>query len=206
MVNRGGKGGYWRRPTARTYAYNLEVGEHYYQPMTSYLDAERGTRGETPGALTFDERLSRKWLYGRRYESTELRDRYSRASSLARDGGASASFLENEMAQRRAARAASEVATSATASAAASTRQQLIQQRQLAQQQAAERAEMSAQSVQASAQASKQQLITSAFSRQTTQQVQQSQYLDNLDGLMVAFIFRNRLGAKPNRLPFSRGK
>ena len=56
--------------------YNLDVGEHYYTPMTNYLEAERGTRGETPGALTFDERLSRNWLHGRRYEATEARDRY----------------------------------------------------------------------------------------------------------------------------------
>ena len=54
---------------SRTYGYNLEVGEHYYSPMTSYLEAERGSRGETPGALTYSERLARKWIYGRRYES-----------------------------------------------------------------------------------------------------------------------------------------
>ena len=54
------RGGYWRRPVSRTYMYNLDVGEHYYQPMTSYLEAERGTRGETPGALTFEERLAQR--------------------------------------------------------------------------------------------------------------------------------------------------
>ena len=70
------RGGYWRRPVSRTYGYNLEVGEHYYAPMTSYLEAERGSRGETPGALTYSERLARKWIYGRRYESDELRERY----------------------------------------------------------------------------------------------------------------------------------
>jgi len=69
------RGGFWRRPVSRTYGYNLEVGEHYYSPMTSYLEAERGSRGETPGALTYSERLARKWINGRRYESTELRDR-----------------------------------------------------------------------------------------------------------------------------------
>ena len=56
--------------------YNLDVGEHYYHPMTSYLEAERGTRGETPGALTFDERLQRNWLHGRRYEASEARERF----------------------------------------------------------------------------------------------------------------------------------
>ena len=60
----------------RTYMYNLDVGEHYYHPMTNYLEAERGTRGETPGALTFDERLSKNWLHGRRYEATEARERF----------------------------------------------------------------------------------------------------------------------------------
>lgn len=107
--------------------YNLDVGEHYYSPMTQYLEAERGTRGETPGALTFDERLQRNWLHGRRYEATEARERYARSSSLARESnskGFEPSALRN-------ARAASEVATSATASqaqaaSATASRQQLV--------------------------------------------------------------------------------
>ena len=37
-------GGFWRRPTGRTYAYNLDLGEHYYAPMTSYLETERAYR------------------------------------------------------------------------------------------------------------------------------------------------------------------
>merc|ERR1712083_791652 len=120
------KGGYWRRPTSRTYMYNLDVGEHYYHPMTSYLESERGTRGETPGALTFDERLSRNWLHGRRYEATEARDRYARCSSLAKDTG-STGFMPSAL---RSARAASEVATAATASqaqaSASSSKQQMV--------------------------------------------------------------------------------
>ena len=59
-------GGFWKRPTCRTYAYNLDLGEHYYYPMKYYLDAERGSRGETPGALTYSERLAKRWLTGRR--------------------------------------------------------------------------------------------------------------------------------------------
>ena len=51
-------------------------------PMTNYLEAERGTRGETPGALTFDERLSRSWLNGRRYEATEARERFVHTSKV----------------------------------------------------------------------------------------------------------------------------
>merc|ERR1712066_397845 len=114
------KGGYWRRPVSRTYMYNLDVGEHYYHPMTSYLEAERGTRGETPGALTFDERLQRNWLHGRRYEASEARERYlipsryARSSSLARESN-SKGFEPSAL---RMARAASEVATTATASQA----------------------------------------------------------------------------------------
>lgn len=107
--------------------YNLDVGEHYYSPMTRYLDAERGTRGETPGALTYDERLARQWLHGRRYEATELRDRYTRGSSVARTEGAAASassYLEAEMEARRTARAASEMRS--TAATATASKQQLI--------------------------------------------------------------------------------
>jgi hypothetical protein len=102
------RGGFWRRPISRTYGYNLGVGEHYYAPMTSYLEAERGSRGETPGALTYSERLARQWIYGRRYDAEELRDRYSRATSVARGEGVAAaasksvSFLESEMAARSA--------------------------------------------------------------------------------------------------------
>jgi len=112
--------------------------------MTSYLEAERGSRGETPGALTYSERLARQWIYGRRYDAEELRDRYSRATSVARGEGVAAaasksvSFLESEMAARSA-RAVSELratssslqksSTTATATSA-STSQSLLSQRQ----------------------------------------------------------------------------
>ena len=111
------KGGYWKRPVNRTYMYNLDVGEHYYSPMTNYLEAERGTRGETPGAMTYDERLQRQWIHGRRYEPMEFRERYARASSLSREAqGSSSSYLASEMASRNA-RAMSEMrATSAMSS------------------------------------------------------------------------------------------
>ena len=100
--------GFWRRPVSRMYSYNLDLGEHYYSPMTSYLDTDRNTRGETPGALTFSERLAKKWVSGRRYEATDLRERYSRSSSLTRE--ASAAHAE----EARAARAASEMRTAST--------------------------------------------------------------------------------------------
>merc|ERR1711971_1495699 len=120
------KGGYWRRPTSRTYMYNLDVGEHYYQPMTSYLESERGTRGETPGALTFDERLSRNWLSGRRYEATEARERYARSSSLARESN-SKGFEPSAL---RSARAASATASRSNlvASSMSASRQQASSQ------------------------------------------------------------------------------
>merc|ERR1712133_50657 len=54
---------HWKRPVSRIYHYNLEVGENYYQPMTSYLDAK--TTSDTPGALSFSERLAHKWIRGR---------------------------------------------------------------------------------------------------------------------------------------------
>jgi len=131
--------------------YNLDVGEHYYSPMTRYLEAERGTTGETPGALTYDERLARQWLHGRRYEATELRDRHARASSLARGEQtvAANSYLESEMAARRTARAASEMRSTAAASTAA-TRQQLISSSMASSQKTAstQKTEASLQSVQ----------------------------------------------------------
>jgi len=100
--------------------YNLDVGEHYYQPMTSYLESERGTRGETPGALTFDERLSRNWLSGRRYEATEARERYARSSSLARESN-SKGFEPSALRSARAASVAAESATARHAQAASAT-------------------------------------------------------------------------------------
>jgi len=116
--------------------YNLDVGEHYYAPLASYIETERGSRGETPGALTFEERLAQKWITGRRYESTQDRERYSRASSLARGeataaSAAKASNWQSEMVAR-ASRAASEMRTSATMASssrmatAASSRQEMI--------------------------------------------------------------------------------
>ncbi len=36
--------GFWKRPTSRTYAYNLDLGEHYYHPMTTYLVSELSMR------------------------------------------------------------------------------------------------------------------------------------------------------------------
>ena len=66
----------------RTYHYNLNVGENYYTPMTAYLESlDRGAREQSPGALTFDERLYRDWQRGHRYGEYGSK---SRASSLTR--------------------------------------------------------------------------------------------------------------------------
>ena len=124
-------GGFWRKPVTRMYSYNLDLGEHYYSPMTSYLDTERGTRGETPGALTFSERLAKtRGIRGRRYEATELRDRYARSSSMAREATQAAAAREERAASiSRAARAVSEVAAPRhTATSAWLSRQEMQEQ------------------------------------------------------------------------------
>lgn len=143
-------GGFWRKPVSRMYSYNLDLGEHYYSPMTSYLETERGTRGDTPGALTFSERLARKWVHGRRYEATELRDRYARCSSMSREATqASTAAVANETSATsaaRAARAASEIRTSSTQGPITSA---WLNRRQMQEQ--AKAASSSAQSVQVSA-------------------------------------------------------
>jgi len=56
--------GFWRRPVARVYSYNLDLGENYYSPMKDYVASERRERGETPGALTYSERIARRWCEG----------------------------------------------------------------------------------------------------------------------------------------------
>lgn len=50
-----GSGGAWKRPVSRMYSYNYAVGENYYHPMTTYLDAktQSADKLETPGALSF---------------------------------------------------------------------------------------------------------------------------------------------------------
>jgi len=119
--------------------YNMDVGEHYYAPMTNYLETERGSRGETPGALTFDERLSRSWLHGRRYEATEARERYARCSSAARDtdtGGFMPSALRQARAASVDASASHAQASRAQSSATASRQQQVASSMSASRQQA----------------------------------------------------------------------
>merc|ERR1712201_45937 len=51
-------GGNWKRPVNRMYAYNFQIGENYYLPMTSYLETKTGTSTDIPGPLCFSERIS----------------------------------------------------------------------------------------------------------------------------------------------------
>jgi len=81
--------GYWRRPVARVYDYNLNVGESYYSPMRDYVSSERTF--ESPGPLTFGERIARTGLDNKESqigERTEMRSRYSNARTEARERGA----------------------------------------------------------------------------------------------------------------------
>lgn len=66
--------GFWKRPVCRVYSYNLDLGESYYSPQRDYLrDSNRGTAAssgsslrlaESPGPLTYSERLARSFLEG----------------------------------------------------------------------------------------------------------------------------------------------
>merc|ERR1711863_91210 len=88
-------------------------------------------RGETPGALTFSERLAKtRGIRGRRYEATELRDRYARSSSMAREATQAAAAREERAASiSRAARAVSEVsAPRPTATSAWLSRREMQEQ------------------------------------------------------------------------------
>ena len=43
------------------YNYNLDLGENYYSHIRDHVGTERRERGETPGALSFSERISRRY-------------------------------------------------------------------------------------------------------------------------------------------------
>jgi len=150
--------GFWRRPVTRMYSYNLDVGENYYKPLSNYLDrnssVERTARAETPGAMTFAERLQNTGrISGRRYEGS------ARSTSVARESqAATSSSAEHTSAfARRGVRAASEMPATAVSSAQAgreSAERQMssaVQLRSAHAQQSSQRAESASRSQTASA-------------------------------------------------------
>ena len=99
-INRGG--GSWKRPVSRMYSYNFQVGENYYHPMTTYLDAKYtdiSAKIDTPGALSFryifdpfyklvkhfillySERLAQNWITCRTNYGTRAAINTSNSSS-----------------------------------------------------------------------------------------------------------------------------
>jgi len=87
--------GYWRRPIARVYSYNLDLGENYYSPMKDFVASpDYGDREKTPGALTYSERIARKFM-----ESDT--DRMMRAKSEVRSRESKARMEAQERASMR---------------------------------------------------------------------------------------------------------
>lgn len=59
-------GSHWKRPPTKVYDYNYDVGQHYYQPMIRHLDKKSaGVSSDSPGPMSFAERLAEDPLYGR---------------------------------------------------------------------------------------------------------------------------------------------
>ena len=57
--------GYWRRPIGRMYGYNLDLGETYYNHVMDHVNTsgDRRERGETPGPLSYSERIAASRRY-----------------------------------------------------------------------------------------------------------------------------------------------
>ena len=57
--------GYWRRPIGRMYGYNLDLGETYYNHVMDHVNTsgDRRQRGETPGPLSYSERIAASRRY-----------------------------------------------------------------------------------------------------------------------------------------------
>merc|ERR1712186_321045 len=72
----GGTGGNWKRPVNRMYAYNYQVGENYYLPMTSYIESKAEKAANSlPGPLCFSERIAAHPIVGQqkpRYHDNTL--------------------------------------------------------------------------------------------------------------------------------------
>jgi len=89
--------GYWRRPIGRMYGYNLDLGENYYNHVMDHVNSSdnRRMRGETPSALTYSERISRRYCGSDReramrakteaFERESLREAIRATSEVRRD-------------------------------------------------------------------------------------------------------------------------
>ena len=66
--------GYWRRPIGRMYNYNLDLGENYYGHVMDHVSSntDRWARGATPGALSYSERISRRYCGSDRVRARRL--------------------------------------------------------------------------------------------------------------------------------------
>jgi len=90
--------GYWRRPIARVYSYNLDLGENYYSPMKDFVSSpDYGDREKTPGALTYSERIARKFMES----DNDRADRMLRAKSEVRSRESRARMEAQERAAMR---------------------------------------------------------------------------------------------------------
>ena len=79
--------GYWRRPITRMYNYNLDLGENYYSHVRDHVSNDRRDRGETPGALSFSERLSRRYCGDDRVGGGQARWRTGYVEDMGGMGG-----------------------------------------------------------------------------------------------------------------------
>ncbi|XP_046647466.1 uncharacterized protein LOC124337500 [Daphnia pulicaria] len=75
-------GSNWKRPPTKVYDYNYDVGQHYYQPMIRHLDKKSaGVSSDSPGPMSFAERLAEDPLYGRSKPANYVSSDYSPANS-----------------------------------------------------------------------------------------------------------------------------
>ena len=80
--------GYWRRPIGRMYSYNLDLGENYYGHVMDHVNSSdnRRMRGETPSALTYSERISKRFAGSDRVRMERFSTRFICTKSLLGSG------------------------------------------------------------------------------------------------------------------------
>merc|ERR1712189_77663 len=84
-------GANWKRPVNRMYAYNFQIGENYYLPMTDYLEAKATPTVDLPGPLCFSERIALHPLSGTSLTSSRSSVQTSSIQSIV-----SSSFSTNK--------------------------------------------------------------------------------------------------------------